>query len=308
MKRSTLILLFIAVALGGLVFFIVRQDKQRGTGRDSEETSKPAFKFKREDVSTITLTRAGQTVRLEHQSGKWRITEPLTTDAEEAAVDTLVSDLANANIERTLVMTESLRRGSGLSNPTVTVEVKLKNGEQHKIVLGKEAPTGFAAYAQIDGGADVALVGQSLLTSANKSFNELRDKSLLKVNLDDLMRVEIKNPHLKLVAEKDKDGKWLIVEPADKKGKEAKTDKLFAFQYARATEVIDTPPADLTAKLASPAVTVRLTDKNSQGTTLEISAADGDNIYARVSGRVTLYKANKQLLEDLSFKPADVSP
>jgi hypothetical protein len=308
MKRSTLILLLVAVALGAAVYYVMRQDKARGTGRDSEEASKPAFDFKREDVSALTLTREGQTVRLENQSGKWQIVEPVKTEADEIAVDSLVGDLTGATVERTLVLTEGLRQGSGLESPAVTVEVKLKNGTQHKIALGKQDPTGAAVYAKLDQNQDVALVGPSLLTSANKSLNDLRDKTIIKVDREALTRIEVKNPNLKFVAEKGEGDKWLIKEPAAKKDQEAKTDKLFAFDDARATEVIDSPAADVTAKLAAPPVVVRLTDKSGQTTVFQLSAADGDNIYARVEGRPVIYKAGKQLLEDLNFKLADVAP
>jgi hypothetical protein len=308
MKRSTLILLLVAVALGSAVYYVVRKDKAENTGRDSDEASKPAFNFKAEDVSALALTRGGRTVRIEKQADKWQIVEPIKTEADQTAVEALVGSLTSATVERTLAMTESLRRGAGLESPAVTVEVKLGGGARHRVALGKQDPTGAAAYALLDQKPDVALVSTSLLTSADKSLDDLRDKTIINVSRDDLTRVEIKNPHLKLVAEKNAEGKWLVREPADKKDKEAPSDKLFAFETARATEVLDSPPADVAAKFASPPVVVRLLGKQGQTTVLELSAADGDNIYARVAGRAAVYKANRQLLEDLSFKPADVAP
>ncbi|HYE73651.1 MAG TPA: DUF4340 domain-containing protein [Blastocatellia bacterium] len=308
MKRSTLILLLLAVALGGAAYYVIQQDKKLGTSRDSEETSKPAFKFKSEEIASLSITRAGQTTQLENQSGKWQITAPINAEADGASIDSIISDLTNATVERTLVMTASLERGSGLGNPAVTVDVKLKNGEQHKVALGRQDPTGSAVYALIDQGKDVALLSPSLLTSANKSLSDLRSKTIIKANADELARIEIKNQNLTLITEQNSESKWLIKEPADKKDKEAKTEKIFAFQNALATEVIDAPTPEINAKLASPAVEVRLTDKSGKITVLQISAADGDNIYARVEGQSVVYKANKRLLEDLNFKLADVAP
>lgn len=309
MKRSTLILLLVAVALGGVVFFIQKRDKERNTSRDSDEaTSKPAFNFKREDVAAVSITRGDQTVKLENQSGKWQIVEPVKADADESAVEGVIGEVTGATVDRTLVMTPSLQHGSGLDKPAVLLEVKLKGGAQHRIALGRQDPTGANVYAQLDQNKDVALVSPTLLSGTNKSLSDLRDKALIKANLDELTRVQVKNPNGKLVVEKDKDGKWLIAEPADRKGKEAKTDKLFTFEHARATEVIDNAPADVTAKLAHPAVEVQITDKGGKTTALQISAADGDNIFARVEGRSVIYKVSKQVLEDLSFTLADVAP
>ena len=54
MKRSTLILIIEAVALGAFVYFY---EIKSGKPRDEKtETSKPAFNFKREDVTAVTLT------------------------------------------------------------------------------------------------------------------------------------------------------------------------------------------------------------------------------------------------------------
>ena len=40
----------------------------------------------------------------------------------------------------------------GLTDPKVKLEVKLKNGQSHKIELGDKDFSGSAVYAKIDGG------------------------------------------------------------------------------------------------------------------------------------------------------------
>src|SRR5262249_21251401 len=95
---------------------------------------------------------------------------------------------------------------------------------------------------------------------------------------------------------------WLITEPADKKDKEASTFKIFSSLESQATEVLDKPTAAISAKLAKPAVEVRLTDKSGKTTTVKISAADGEDVYVKVEGQPEVYKASKTLLDGLSFK------
>jgi len=100
----------------------------------------------------------------------------------------------------------------------------------------------------------------------------------------------------------------MIKEPSDKKDKEAQSSKfLDPIESTRATEVLDKPSASISAKLGKPAVEARFTDKSGTTTTVRISAADGDDVYVRVDGKPEVFKVKKQLLDDLSFKAADVA-
>jgi uncharacterized protein DUF4340 len=432
MKRSTLIILLIAaVAIAGVYFFETR------SGDSSEvatETKPAAFKFKREDITSITLARKDQTVVLENQNNKWVITEPVKAAADEGVVNSLVGDLVSAHIQREFPPAGDLKE-YGLSEPTVKLEVKLNSGETHNITLGGSDDISLSAYAKIDGSQNVALLPVSLLNDSNKSLNDIRDRSVLSAtpyelssvrianesggfelekkdsewnikspvsgfadesqvtamladitgakaveivseNVDDpakygldkskvsitarlasggeqtvtigskvdenyyakvsdrpqllkvdsnfheklntklaslrskqfvkldreaLAKVYIKNSNTTLVAEK-KDNKWMVTEPADKKDKEASTFKIFTPLETAATEVLDKPSGAVAAKLAKPAVEVRLTDKSGKTTILKISSADGEFVYVKADGRPEIYRVEKSVLDGLNFK------
>src|SRR5438876_10155267 len=111
MKRSTLILLIAAVALGAFVYFY---EIKGGKARDEKpEPSKPAFTFKREDLTAITLTRAGQTIALENQDNKWIIKQPVNGAADQTTVDSLVNSLADARVERNLTASANEMKSYG---------------------------------------------------------------------------------------------------------------------------------------------------------------------------------------------------
>ena len=440
MKRTTLILLLAAAVFGVVVYFLeIREGKPRD--ETTTETKKPAFTFTRSDVAAITVIRAGQSVTIDDHDGKWVISQPVNALADESTIDSLVSSLTSARIERVLPAEPEKMRDFGLEEPRVIVEVKLKSGEEHRLRVGEKDFSELSVYALLDEAPDVAILGSSVLTSSDKSLDDLRDravlgvsqfdvksltlknengeieldktdgkwsikrpidapadesevsslisdatsakatefvadaqpdpakygidkpkitltaklndgservltlgskvddnhyarnsdrpqivkidsdlyeklnvklaklrdKQILKVDKEELTRIEIKNPNLTLVAEKDKDkDKWLIKSPADKKDKEARTTKLLDPLETKATEVLDAAPASAKAKLAKPAVEVQVTDKSGKTTSLSISSADGDDVYVSVKGRPGVYKVGKQMLDDLSFKIADV--
>jgi len=436
MKRNTLILLLLATAIGVAIYFL---EIKPGKPRDEKtDESKPAFAFKREDISSISITRSGETVNVEDRDGKWTINQPITAQANQSAVDSLVSSLTSAKIERSLSSTPEEIKTFGLEEPAVTVEIKLKNGETQTLKLGAKDFSGLSTYAQIGDSKEVALVPASVLTNSDKSLNDLRDKSILgasqfdiksisminehgqislakdggdwalkkpfeagvettemnsflseitsaeaeefvsetaddlskygldkpvvtltaqlndgsektisasvkdashyartsmraqvfkissslydklnikpselrnkdifKLDKDNLSKIEIKNPNLKLVAEKSGD-KWTIREPADKKDKDAPTFKVINPFETKAEEIVESPSSDVKSKLAKPAIEAKLTYKDGKVVEVKVSSADGDNAYVSVKGRNEVFKVKKQMLDDLSFKAADL--
>jgi uncharacterized protein DUF4340 len=433
MKRSTLIVLLIA-AVAGVVVYLAYGRSGQSTDEATEKTP-PAFKFNREDITSITLHRGGQAINLQNLNNKWVITQPVNAAADLAAVDVIIGDLISARVESEFPPSGGDLKQYGLSEPAVKLEVQLKNGSTHRVELGGRDPIGLSAYAKIDGSQNVALVPAALLNNSDKSLNDLRDrvvlgataielssvkivnegggyelekkesewnikspvngpadentvsslladitgakaaevvsesvddpakygldkpkisitarlsaggertvsigskvdenyyakvsdqpqlikvdtlfyeklntklvslrsKQFVKLNRDELTKVYIKNSNVTLVAEK-KDDKWKVTEPADKKDKEASTFKIFTPLETQATEVLDKPSGAVAAKIAKPAVEVRLTDKNGKTTILKISSADGENVYVKVEGRPEIYRVEKSLLDGLNFK------
>jgi len=162
-------------------------------------------------------------------------------------------------------------------------------------------------YAKSSDRAEVFKITQSLYDKLNVKVSALRDKQIIKLDKDALSNLRVNNSNTPLVEEKDKDGKWMIKEPAAKKDKEASTFKIFSALEIKAAEVLDKPGASVSGKLSHPAVEVNLTDKDGKTTVLKVSSADGDDVYVQVESRPGVYKVKKQMLDDLSFKADDIS-
>jgi hypothetical protein len=109
--------------------------------------------------------------------------------------------------------------------------------------------------------AQVFKISSSLYDKLSIKPSELRNKDIFKLDKDNLSKIEIKNPNLKLVAEKSGD-KWTIREPADKKDKDAPTFKVINPFETKADEIIESPSSDVKSKLAKPAVEAKLTYKD----------------------------------------------
>src|SRR5262249_43080206 len=223
MKRSTLILLLVAVVASATIYFL---EIKPGKPRDEEpEKSRSAFKFSREEIASLSLLRGGQTIHLENQNNKWVVTQPINAAADESALNSLLGDLVSARIERDFAPAGGDLKQYGLSEPAVKLEVKLKNGETHRVELGSKDQIGTSAYAKIDGAQNIALVSAGLLNNADKSLNDLRDRSVLGATQYELSSVKINNESGSYELEK-KESEWNIKSPVQGPADEGQVSSL----------------------------------------------------------------------------------
>ncbi|MBW4494029.1 MAG: DUF4340 domain-containing protein [Oscillatoria princeps RMCB-10] len=100
--------------------------------------------------------------------------------ASDAPVAFLLNLLTTGKSDRTLVMTDPAkqRKEYGLDEPVATVEVKLKNQQSHRLILGKPDFNGTFLYAQSDPPPDksenieVLLVSPDFQNAVNRPLSE----------------------------------------------------------------------------------------------------------------------------------------
>src|SRR5579859_3254025 len=98
MKKSTLIVVALALALGAFVYFY---DSKHSVAPPSAEASwKPAFAAKADDITGLTLERKISNAVFTRQGNAWLITQPISTRADQTAISGIVNDLSSAKIQR----------------------------------------------------------------------------------------------------------------------------------------------------------------------------------------------------------------
>jgi hypothetical protein len=265
------------------------------------------FGLSQYDLSSLALNNEHGRIALTKQEGNWKLTSPVDEPADETEMRDLLSELTSAKVAEFVSEAADELAKYGLDKPKVRLTAQIQGGGERTLDIGSKVEERY--YAKSSDRPQIFKIESSLYDKLNIKFSALRDRQFLKLNKDDLTKVRIKNPNLTVVAEKNQDNKWLIKEPADNKDKEiTSTYRLFDPLENKATEVLDKPPASAAAKLAKPAVEVQLTYKDGKTTTLRVSAADGDQAYVRVEGRSAVYKVDKKVVEDLSFKITDLIP
>lgn len=176
LPKTTLILLFLALGLGGFVYFYEIQ----GATQRQEATAKSGqiFSFTEQQVKAFTVKTKVQTLKFEQIDSKWQMKEPSDTPASGASVAYLLNLLETGKSTRTFSVPTTQLAEYGLSEPQSAIAITLKNNETHQLLLGKPDFNGSLLYALADspakstGSVNVLLVSPDLANAVNRQLSE----------------------------------------------------------------------------------------------------------------------------------------
>ena len=213
LQRTPLILLLIALLLGGVVLVYETQGKPR---QEADEAKKEQlFGFKEEEVQTLDLatqtqkfsfvkTPAGRLGADQKSNPKpdakqpdrsqknspgpsvWMMTAPTKVLAEDASVAYLLNLMATGQRQQSFTIPAAKLAEFGLDKPLAIVQVKLSNQKTHQLVLGKPNFDRSAMYAQVDpptpptGDLPVTLVAIDFENAVNRPLPEWQSKGTTK--------------------------------------------------------------------------------------------------------------------------------
>jgi hypothetical protein len=308
-KKPTLILLLCAIALGvGAYYF----DYKRSLNpKPAEDAPKPAFAFQASDVKSLTIARpvlaSVPPIHFELRNGVWQIAQPIETGADQNALEGIVNDIANAKIAQTEPGTPDRIKAFGLDTPAVSLEFQLQNGTKHTILMGNKDFTGASTYSVVDGGKSVALLPESLLVSADKSLDALRDRTVLHLTSDSVTSFTLKNKSGEIAAAKDKTD-WKFSKPsAAMADADAVTALFTGIGSAKTTGTVSETSTDLAKYgLSSPAISFTAVSDKGATYTLLVGKKEGDDYFARDESRPAIFRINKDLFDKLSETYTDL--
>jgi hypothetical protein len=189
----------------------------------------------------------------------------------------------------------------GLMEPILKVSVTVKDGKPQNLLIGDNNPAGDSAYAMLEGDPRLFTISHYTKTSLDKGVNDLRNKHLLPVDLDEISRVEITGPKLNLSFGSN-NGQWIIQNPKDVRGD---TSKLEGVVEQLRTATMDPGVTDQEMKKAAssfssgaPLATVKVTDQ-SGSQELQVRK-NKDAYYAKTTALEGAYKVSNDLGEAIN--------
>lgn len=299
MKKSTLIILAVAVALGCFVYFY---DSKHTPKPAVDETSKPAFTVKAGTISTLAIQSASESVSLSKKGSDWEITQPVDTRADQTAVSSIVNDLTDLQIQRSFTPTDNLSK-YGLAQPALKIDFRAGNGTSHAVELGNKDFSNSSVYALVDGSKQIDMVSPSLFDDANKPVSQLRDRSILDLNGAQVTALTLSDPNGKFSVTKAQAG-WEISSPrhalADSSAVDALVSALSSNKFTSVASETASDPAKY--GLAHPTVTLNATAKGGEQFHLILSKK-GNDYYGRDLSRPLIFSIDAPIYNafDKSF-------
>lgn len=208
--RNTLLLLLVLIGLGGYLYFVERPSQER------EAEAKKFVSLKKDDVTGITLAYPDRTIALEKNAeGHWRLTQPVAADADDPVVNNMLVAIAEADVSRSLDDVGDKLASYGLAPPEATVTLTVKEGTVPALKIGKTTQVGSAAYLQKEGDPKVHIGTMAFQSAMKKQVKDLREKTLLTFEDQDVKKIELAKPGVVVTAERGEGDAWRITKPGD---------------------------------------------------------------------------------------------
>ena len=204
---TTLILAVIVLALGAFVYFYeIKGSEERGK---AEAEGKKIFALEADSVRAMRLQEAG--VAFEKHGTAWHLVAPVQGLADEGAVSALLNRIETAKREREISSSPAEYRNYGLLPPTETIVLEYQN-KKDTLYLGDKSATNAMVYARRNSDPRVVLTEAAVLTNAQKTLFDWRDKSLLKFETNATAQLSLFTPNGRFELNKAGE-KWRLQTP-----------------------------------------------------------------------------------------------
>ena len=300
--RSFLVLLVIAAALGGYLYYDSKHESS-----DEKKQEKVFTDVQSDKIDQVSVkSDKGEKSTAAKQGDAWRVTQPQAAQADEAEISGITSNLASVTISRVIDEKATDFKQYGLEPARIEIGFR-QGGKDRTLLLGQKTPSGSDLYARLPDSPRVFMVPSYVESSFNKSPFDLRDKTILKIDRDKVDHIDIETAdHATKLAKQGAD--WQITAPISARADFGSIEGLVGRLNSTQMKAIAAENADANALkeygLDKPAATVRvLTGSAQAGLAIGKSAGEGV-VYARDLSRPMVFTVESALADELK-KPAD---
>ncbi len=328
--RNTLILAVIVLAAVGYFRFF---EMKRPSTEEAKRQAQNVLNFDRSKIDGIVIQNGDQKTEIRRRDNKWRLETPFKDQADNAVVESLLSDLETWQKEATIpakeIQTDKSKLAEyGLNNPKLKLKL-LGRDKPPEILFGKDAALEGRMYVRFQNSKETFLATQSVKKDIDKKPEEFRDRKLTDLTTAQVRRVTLKTAAGEMELEK-KGEHWDILKPLRARADDGKAGDLISqVTAARIEQFVADDRGDLRPYgLAEPRGSITLYDQEQKkdqkvelgesikvfggedkGQTLQVGSVpekEKDQVYVRFAPRGSVYTLPKKIEEILNTKPADL--
>jgi hypothetical protein len=207
---STLILLVVALALGGYLYF-VESDRPI----EDAEAKKKVFTYDAAKINQVQIkASSGEVTALRKGADNaWTIVQPVEAPADRNNASDVVTNLANLEEQRVVDENAADLKAYGLAEPRIDVTFHVEGEKEPKrILFGEKTPSSSGMYAKFPSGNRVFLVDTAVEAALDKPTFDFRDKSALAFDQTKVTSLELASAAQTIRLEKSGE-EWKLVKP-----------------------------------------------------------------------------------------------
>jgi hypothetical protein len=244
------------------------------------------------------------------ESGRWKVTAPEATGADETEVSGITSNLASLEVQRVVESDPKDLGMFGLAVPRIDVAFTTEgDATARHLLIGDKTATGGDLYAKTGGDKRVFLIPGWLESTFDRKTFDLRDKAVLKFERDKLDGLEVQSASQTVRFAKADDA-WRMTEPmavrADFGTVEGVIGRLTTGQMK---SIAASGEIDMKIYgLDTPAYRVTLSAGSAQSSLLVGAKTPDGTYYAKDASRPLVFTVDSSLIEDLGKPAADYRP
>ncbi|MDE3242216.1 MAG: DUF4340 domain-containing protein [Nitrospirota bacterium] len=310
----TIAMAVVLAGLGAYVYFVELPSERSRTAADTQD--KTLLPFEEQDITGLTVrTDVGEVVLTPDETGTWKITAPIATDADSREVSALLRALILGKISRVVEEKTTALGPFGLEKPATVLTVTA-GSRTETLSIGDSGPISSTLYAMRASDRKVVLTSLAPKDVLNKTLLTLRKKEVLRVAQDAVDRLRLAYPASEMVlyrvghadvpgAASGKDKKsWKLRYPLDADADQAEVNGLLMkLENLKALGFVDPGPhhAAVLQKLPKPDVKITVHAGGADQTVklYQLDQATGE-AYAVTTPDAPLYRISPLAIKDFT--------
>lgn len=293
MKKSTWIILGIAVVLG-IIYYFTKQDK---ISVGIKRLELPSFESAKVDAIEVI---GRDKIRLKKEGDSWKM---LIGEKEEARLvdvnQAYVKEMLDAvqKMESAYYVTDASEKQEELGvkgDKATSVTLKASEKPLWSLILGKSNPDG-SRFARVPEDNTVYAVRGSFFALTRNGQNDWREKNFWHVTDPDIISFSVERPTKgAFTLEKKEDGDFKIAKVEPALGASFRPDFSALASLVRANLNLRANGfVDQKKELSTPIMILSAKSKDGKEEVLEIFAGDEHNYWARIKGAEQVYELSK---------------